>query len=89
MVSLSAGFFADKSSDGCTAFSVSAYNCPDVASAYLCTSVAEALQQYPIPAEQHNQHELDPKELNMNNPNRSTEQQKVVPCKHSHGVMKT
>ena len=41
------------------------------------------------PAEQHNQHELDPKELNMSNPNRSTERQKVVPCKNSHGVMKT
>ena len=42
-----------------------------------------------IPVEQRNQHELDPKELNTSSPNRSTEQQTVVPCKDSHEVMKT
>lgn len=39
-----------------------------------------------IPAEQHNLHELDPKEPNMNNPNCLIEQQTVVPCKRSHAV---
>lgn len=37
-----------------------------------------------LPAEQHNQRELDPKVDNRSSPNHLTEQQIEVPCRRSH-----